>query len=48
VIVTSKYTPETCTTGIISSATVPQIDQATQSLKDAKVLEPFRIEVLNK
>jgi hypothetical protein len=48
VIVTSAYTPETCTTGVISSATVPQIDQATKSLKDAKVLQPFPIEVLNK
>jgi hypothetical protein len=48
VIVTSKYTPGTCTTGVISSATVPQIDQATKSLKDAKVLEPFPIQVLNK
>jgi hypothetical protein len=47
VIVTTKYTSETCTTGVISSATVPQIDQATQSLKDAKVLEPFSIRVVN-
>ena len=29
VIVTSNYTPATCTTGVISSATIPQIDQAT-------------------
>jgi hypothetical protein len=48
VIVTSNYTPTTCTTGIISSATVPQIDQATESLKKAKVLMPFPIQVLNK
>jgi hypothetical protein len=47
VIVTTKYTPETCTTGVISSATVPQIDQATQSLKDTKVLAPFPIRVVN-
>lgn len=48
VIVTSNYTPQTCTTGVISSATVPQIDQATESLKKAKVLPPFPIQVLNK
>jgi hypothetical protein len=48
VIVTIDYTASTCTTGIISSATVTQIDQATQSLKDAKVLPPFPIKVLNK
>lgn len=48
VIVTSNYTWATCTTGVISSATVPQLDQATASLKKAKVLMPFPIEVLNK
>ena len=49
VIVTSEYTPQTCTTGVISSATVPQIDQATQSLKDAKLPGlPFPITVLNR
>jgi len=48
VIVTSHYTPATCTTGIISSATIPQIDQATASLMKAKVLMPFPIDVLNK
>lgn len=48
VIVTSEYTPATCTSGIISSATVPQVDQATESLKKAKVLPPFPIQVLNK
>lgn len=48
VIVTSNYTPTTCTTGIISSATVPQIDQATEALKTTKVLPPFPIQVLNK
>jgi hypothetical protein len=48
VIVTSHYTPATCTTAIISSATIPQIDQATASLKKAKVLMPFPIDVLNK
>ena len=48
VIVTSNYTPETCTTGVISSATIAQIDQATASLKSAKVFPPFPIQVLNK
>jgi hypothetical protein len=48
VIVTSNYTPATCTTGVISSATIAQIDQATASLKKAKVLMPFPIQVLNK
>jgi len=48
VIVTSHYTPATCTSGIISSATIAQIDQATASLKKAKVLMPFPIDVLNK
>ena len=48
VIVTNNYMPTTCTTGVISSATVTQIDQATESLKKAKVLEPFPIQVLNK
>jgi hypothetical protein len=48
VIVTSDYTPATCTTGVISSATVQQIGQATAALKKAKVLPPFPIQVLNK
>jgi len=46
--VTSHYTPATCTTGIISSAAIPQIEQASASLKEAKVLMPFLIDVLNK
>jgi len=36
VIVTSHYTPATCTTGIISSAAIPQIEQASASLMKAK------------
>jgi len=48
VIVTSNYTPATCTTGVISSATVSQITQVTDYLKKAKVLTPFNIRVLNK
>ena len=48
VIVTSNYTPATCTTGVISSATVSQITQVTDYLKKANVLTPFNIQVLNK
>jgi hypothetical protein len=49
VIVTSNYTPNTCTTGVISSATVQQITQVTDYLKDkTRALPPFNIQVLNK
>jgi hypothetical protein len=49
VIVTSTYSPNTCTTGVISSATVQQITQVTNYLKaKAKALPPFKIQVLNK
>jgi hypothetical protein len=49
VIVTSKYTSATCSTGVISSATVQQIEQVTDYLKNkTKVLPPFRIQVLSK
>jgi hypothetical protein len=49
VIVTSKYTAATCTTGVISSATVPQITQVTNYLRDkTKALTPFKIQVLDK
>ena len=48
VIVTSAATPATCTTGVISSATVQQITQVTDFLKTkSSVLAPFPIEVLN-
>jgi hypothetical protein len=47
VIVTSKYAASTCTTGIISSATVTQIDQVTDFLKKSSQLKPFGITVLN-
>src|ERR1700730_4632837 len=48
VIVTSAYAPATCTTGVISSATVHQITQVTDYLKTkSKVLTPFPIKVLN-
>jgi hypothetical protein len=50
VIVTSEYNPAaTCTTGMISSATVPQVTQVTNYLKDhSTTLKPFAIDVLNK
>jgi hypothetical protein len=49
VIVTSKHTPATCTTGVISSATVQQIGQVTDYLKTkTKALPAFPIQVLNK
>lgn len=50
VIVTSEYNPAaTCTTGVISSATVSQITQVTHFLKDqGTTLKPFAIDVLNK
>lgn len=49
VIVTGNYTATTCTTGLISSATVQQITQVTDYLKNkAKALTPFNIQVLNK
>ena len=48
VIVTSKYSPATCSTGVISSATVQQIGQVSDYLKKTKLLPPFPIQVLNK
>jgi hypothetical protein len=48
VIVASRYSPDTCTTGIISSATIPQIAQATDAARQSKVLAPFPIQVLNR
>jgi hypothetical protein len=48
VIVTTNYTPSTCTAGIISSATIQQITQVTDYLKSkSKTLLPFEIQVLN-
>jgi hypothetical protein len=48
VIVTSAYTPATCATGVISSATVAQITQVTDYLNTkTKLLTPFNIQVLN-
>jgi hypothetical protein len=47
VIVTDAYTDTTCTTGIISSATVKQDQQVTDFLKTNKDLKPFDVKVLN-
>jgi hypothetical protein len=47
VIVTDTYTDTTCTTGIISSATVKQDQQITDFLKTNKDLKPFDVKVLN-
>jgi hypothetical protein len=48
VIVTTENTPNTCTTGVISSATVQQITQVTNALKNSGKLSPFEIKVLNR
>jgi hypothetical protein len=47
VIVTDSYTDRTCTTGIISSATVAQITQVTDFLRKSSKLKPFNIKLLN-
>lgn len=48
IIVTSADTAGTCTTGVISSATVQQSTQVTDFLKTkTKSLTPFPIQVLN-
>lgn len=47
VIVGDRYTPQTCTTGIISSATVVNNKGITKFLKSTGKLEPFTIKVLN-
>lgn len=48
VIVTDQYTNATCNTGIISSATVKQITDITDFLKNQNELHPFPIKVINK
>ena len=47
VITGDRYDKSTCTTGIISSATVDQIDQATDFLETQDALAPFDFKVLN-
>lgn len=48
VITTDKYTPDTCTTDIISSATVHSIMEVTEFLKGSEELPPKDFEILNK
>lgn len=45
VIVTNKNTPTTCTSGVISSATIDQITEITDFLKTQKQPKPFPIKV---
>ena len=47
VVTADSYTKLTCTTGIVSSATVTQIDQATDFLETQDALPPFDFKVLN-
>ena len=47
VIVTDAYTASTCETGLYSSATVTQLDQVTDFLKNHGPLRPVPIRVLN-
>ncbi|ARB92052.1 hypothetical protein [Legionella longbeachae] len=48
VIVTDKYTKNTCTTGLYSSATVKGAEEITDFLKAHKELRPFPIKIINK
>jgi hypothetical protein len=41
VFVTGAYSPTTCTTGIVSSATVADVEAVTSFLKTSKSLPPF-------
>jgi hypothetical protein len=47
VIVGDRYTPQTCTTGIISSATAEGNQSINAFLKKTGKLEPFPVHVLN-
>ncbi|AUH72018.1 hypothetical protein [Legionella sainthelensi] len=47
-IVTNKYTKNTCTTGLYSSATVQGAEEITDFLKAHKELRPFPTKILNK
>lgn len=47
VIVTNAYTKSTCSTGIISSATVSGITQISNFIKAQHLIPPFTIKVLN-
>jgi hypothetical protein len=47
VIVTDRFTKDTCTSGIISSATIGDVLQATEFLKSNEHLRPRDFKVLN-
>jgi hypothetical protein len=47
VMVTDTYTKSSCTTGLYSSATIVQVDQATDFLETQDTLPPFNFKVLN-
>jgi hypothetical protein len=46
VVVTSTYTSATCTTGIVSSASVQDVETVTKFLSTNKQLPPFPIQWL--
>lgn len=46
IIVTDKYTKNTCTTGLYSSATVADVNQVTDFLKTQKDITPQPIKVI--
>jgi hypothetical protein len=47
VIVTNKYTKSTCTTGIISSATVADSERISSFIQAQRLIPPFTSKVLN-
>jgi hypothetical protein len=47
VVVGDSYTPQTCTTGIVSSATVKGNQEINAFLKSSGKLDPFPVKVLN-
>jgi hypothetical protein len=47
IIVTNKFTKSTCTTGIISSATVSGVTSISNFIKSKNLIPPFTIKVLN-
>ncbi|MFZ0681450.1 MAG: hypothetical protein WAM84_01060, partial [Candidatus Cybelea sp.] len=47
VIVTNKYSKSTCTTGIISSATVAESERISNFIQEQRLIPPFTIKVLN-
>jgi hypothetical protein len=46
VVATGEYTPATCTSGLVSSATVQETEQVTEALRNSKVLPSFPLQVL--